>query len=478
MGNINRNLWLICCGLFFISLAAVSISSLSIEQKLLFAVITLVLLRVTRYGFVAVQSDPIYAVVYGTIAAYLWFAYPGKLAGLVYVADSSWIADISFLPTALANDFADAFFVCSPGLMTILLGLSVPRLRRMERVSHEESLGISMFFFILGLLLLKVVLQVFLDIATPGVVPKELGIPFLVGILAFFVGFFLLTLVNVYLYHAILEKNAFKLRLAFFLVILLVLSDLWVGYKQALVIQAVVLSYYFSVARSNINAKMRGRMTLIMITVSLAAIIIYKYVNDYRYALLKGYDVWSAISTAVSGVQQGSESSLVSFVNRINGLDNFFAAMQMHRFYGFDFFALFDQSLGGNFNDALYDGEDVNTQFGLTQFGALYVVGGMPLMIVGAFVLGCVMRGIARLILNKVLRRTSWAYAFAPILALWLVKVLFAGGVLLLYAKEIFFVGVMLYWAFRFFSSGRRHPLSRDGVIDAVPGGLWGGKGS
>lgn len=450
MDKIALNLWLFCRVIFICSALAIIFAPLDIAIILLYFSVSFVLLFVTGIGFKATQADSLYSVIYGTIATYLWFAYPFKVAVLAYMAEISWITEMSFLPVASATDFANAYFLCSPALILLLLGLSFPIAKSGAAVHVQTKIGVETAILIVALLLFKVFLQVFFDMAKPGVKPQEFSIPFMSGLLAFLTGFYLLALVNIYLYHALIEKNKLKVRMGSVFFLLLILSDLWVGYKQALILQVVIFTYYFALAKQSMPVHKRRKLSLVLVISAFIALTLYQYINDYRYALLSGQDVSAAVTSAVTiSKSSETEGTLLSFMNRINGVDNFFASSQMNVYYSFSWSAMLDQSLGEGFNNVLYDGEQVNTQFGLTQFGAMYVIGGVPFMMFGSLVLGVIIRLIAKVLLNSVFARTSWAIAFVPPLSLWFVKVLFAGGVLLLYLKEVFLVSLLLYLTYK-----------------------------
>lgn len=450
MSRFVRTFWKGYLLLAAVSATAIFFSSVDAYLKFGFALVVMAMLAVTRFGVAAVGRDRLYRTVFCIVVAYLWFAYPFKAAYLAFYAEDSWVKEIPFLSHASGADFVDAFFVASPGLVALVMGMMAPwKVHENGGTVTRMWPSARLFLPAMGLLLLKVALQLTLDIGKPGVLPKELGIPFLTGILAFMVGFVLVCVVNIYLFLALREGRGKDIRNAAMLVAALVLTDLWVGYKQALVFQVATLLLYLSMLNENKNKKIGIGTAAIVLAAFVLVGVLYKYVNNYRYALLAGEDISSAVSVALAGGGGRDEGTLVSIFNRINGVENFFAAVELNASYDFGFSALFDQSLGGSFNDALFGGSDVVTQFGLTQFGALYVIGGWVYLVLGAFLLGAFINVISRLILNNLFGQSPLAFALAPLVALWFVKVLFAGGVLLLYAKELSISMLSVYLVYR-----------------------------
>lgn len=456
MEGVQRSLWWFCVAAMLLANLFVMVSSVKVESILLFLMLSVFWLLITKLGFYATRMQVLYSVIYGTISAYLWFGYAIKLGYLVNFPADSWINEISFLPFARPDDYVGAFIMVVVGLMFLQLGMMAP-LVRFESV-RKSSLTISfdkwrwVAIFAFATLFLKFYLQVKFDIAKPGVKPMEIPIPFVNGILAFVVGFFLVSLCNVSLFHAMKSKAKSELYLAFFLILGLVISDIWVGYKQAIVFQLVVMAYYFSYFKGGYSKKANFKIVSFGILGLVLGLLLYKYINDYRYALLRGEDVSSAIQSALA-FEGGDkkEGAALGFFNRINGVDNFYAAVHVSQYQSFPLSAMFDETLGDIFNRVLYEGEEANTQFGLTQFGALYAVGGFFALVLGSWFLGLFLQFIGKFIVYIAFRSSTWAYAIAPCLALWMVHVLFAGGVLILYFKELALSTTFLFFIYRFF---------------------------
>lgn len=451
MGERKFGYFLLFATFFAFASLGIWICDIDMEEKFLVVGCNILLAFSTWLGWKRTRRDRAFQGVFALIAAYVWFAYPVKLIILSSDVQSSWIAAIPFLSDVTPAGLASSYLLIAPSLAVFLLALSWVRSSPGSGIEAPKP-GFRFVCLIAALLLTKVVLQSQFSIAVPGVEPVDLGVPFLNGILAFIVGFFLVMLANLYLFHALYAKSIPGLLLALFLVFLLIATDLWVGYKQALVFQVVLIMLYLGNSAHRMTATRKRLMYVVLAVGLLVGGGLYPYVNEYRYALLSGSDVFSAIEIAVRRVGSGvQESGLMGFVNRINGIENFYAASRLGGYYNYDAAGLLNQSLGNTFNYEIYSSDEAVTQFGLTQFGAFYVVGGYAGLLVGSLLAGVLIRVSGVFFLNRIIRRSTWADALAPLLALWFVKVLFAGGVLLLYTKEFIFIAAAVYFLRAFF---------------------------
>ncbi|RZU46844.1 hypothetical protein EV700_1229 [Fluviicoccus keumensis] len=466
MDGVIRFLWLMGVVIMAVSsVAVVFAGGVRLDIGLAVVLVSAVLLIVNRLGLWFCRDDDLFGIVFSTIALYFWLGYVAKMAFFLYNPDASWIRAVSFLPLVDPEDYALAFLGVAPGLIALLFGMMLPVISfKASRKVVNAPMGNWALVLLLLVVGLKFFLQIYFDVAKPGLKPVEIPLPFVNGILAFVVGFFLVALVNIYVFHVMsVDHNGRKFG-AILAVLLLVISDVWVGYKQALMFQMVVLFYFFGFHKRYYSRDVNLRIYIFGGVAVVMGLVLYKYVNDYRYALLRGEDVSMAVQSAINAsvVIDEKDGGMVSLLNRINGVDNFLASNLISQYQSFPITAVFDETLGQLFNNVLYSGEDVNTQFGLTQFGALYAIGGTTMMVLGAFVLGLFLQFLAKFITHVVFARSSWAYAIAPSLALWMMKVLFAGGVLLLYLKEISLSVFLLFALYALF--GRAKPV-RKGIM-------------
>jgi hypothetical protein len=105
-------------------------------------------------------------------------------------------------------------------------------------------------------------------------------------------------------------------------------------------------------------------------------------------------------------------------------------------------FALLGSELADEFKVVVFGSraEDVMTAFGLTQFAAIYISTGLIGLILGSFLFSFISVQLYRVILTSKYLSPLLIKALTPILAIFFVKMMLAGGGLLLYVKEILVV--------------------------------------
>lgn len=450
MSEIARYLWSACIVVFIGASIGILAAPISIESMLVVCGLFILTMLATWWGFRRTRvassnrAEGLAQAVYGMIVLYLWCAYPGKLALLLHGSGKSWLLEMPFLASVATADFVSAFVVVGPAVVGAIVGFCAMPDRGQRFTALAPVNSSFLVFTSLALLIVKLVIQTTLQIGIPGVAPRDLGVPFISGVLAFATGFLLIVVANIGLFDALVGGSSHRIRISLGVVTCAVLSDLWVGYKQALVMEVILVPLYYILAfasRQRRKVLLRG---VTWLCVAVATLVMYKYVNDYRFARLRGEDFFAAVSSALWHVTASEQSSTVGFLNRINGVDNFYAAMVLRNRFTFGAGALLDQSLSDTFNYLLYRSERVHTSFGLTQFGAMYAVGGSALLLFGSAALGLVMR-VLLVALRRVAGYQSWATALTPLFGFWCIEVFFAGGMLMLYVKEALFIGIVVY---------------------------------
>jgi hypothetical protein len=430
----------------------IAVSPLGVSQILGCEAITLSILMLSWFVLQkAARTSGLLSFV-GVLLLYLWVGFPLKFAGLINFKELSWIAELPIAGVMDLRVFMAAFLTCLAGIIPFAVGLCIP-LRVAPKGEREKEVrySASIFLWILSLLGLKLFLQVVLGIAKPGVENNAFEIPLVTGLLTFAVGFYLTALINICFFFALLDRSTLKTRLSVAMIVLLVVSDLIVGVKLNLVIEAVLLVYYAWIQGVKIRSRKRMGLLVLSVVALVLAGVLFKYVNYYRYAMISGSDISTSIEFAKRILEQKNESSSVALLNRVNGLDNFVAALTLGQQYRFGLDALWNTQLMDTFNFELYGGDVVATQFGLTQFGALYVTGGVGLLIVGSLLFGICGRALFALFNRKILPSELAMIAFAPLLAFWMMKFLFASGFASLYVKEMCFLVAAMWTTMRFF---------------------------
>ena len=110
------------------------------------------------------------------------------------------------------------------------------------------------------------------------------------------------------------------------------------------------------------------------------------------------------------------------------------------------------------------------TAFGTTQFSVLYLVGGIPFLVFGCFVLGRAFRWLSTCIKDRILASEITFYAYLPFLCVLWVKVLCAGGMISLYLKELLLIVGCFYCVERICYRTQQVTVEDDhGIINALP---------
>lgn len=437
--------------LYILAAAGVAVSGVEFQSKAIFFLLSLPLLGLGHRLFTTYKHPVSYRVYVAILATYLWFGFVIKYGVLVNFSELSWISGFSFLGSFQPEDFLSGFSLSVVGILFLFLGLSAPI--RVTSVAPPYSVRLrgGAQFFLLALIALKFYLQLVLNIARPGVEAYSFPIPFVGGFLAFSIGFYLWAALNVWLFTALSNGDRWSSRLAIFACAVYACSDLLIGVKGSLVLQ-FALGVFYAVILGWRPKRTSMLYFIVFIGVGVGlSVFIFKYLNYYRYALNSGADFITALEVAQSLTSERDESGLIALLNRVNGLENLTAALRIGNSSVFSSTALFDTEIVDSFNTGLYSAEEVATHFGLTQFGALYLVGGVPGLAFGGLFLGILAKSLYALFARWALPHPMLASAFSPLLAIWFMKLLFASGLMLLYMKEIAFLTAGMHLTYIFF---------------------------
>jgi hypothetical protein len=221
-----------------------------------------------------------------------------------------------------------------------------------------------------------------------------------------------------------------------------------VGWKSELVIQGLIIAFYLVDVYRYMTPQRRRFVAIAAIAVMVATINLYTLVSEYRNYIVSGRTMSEAIEKAENREKKNMSSmSLYPIYNRINGIDAYYAAMNLGRGKDFQLDSLLNDNVMDLIKEKLYghDKDKAVTAFGTTQFSVLYLVGGIPFLAFGCFVLGWAFRWLAMCIKNRIFTSQATFYAYLPFLCILWVKVLSAGGMLSLYLKELILI-VVCFW--------------------------------
>jgi hypothetical protein len=270
-----------------------------------------------------------------------------------------------------------------------------------------------------------------------GTADNAVQIPYVSGIIAMLIGPSGFAIINISLFITIAaKKGRIFVLLALLATLLNVVLDLYGGFKSSLVLQAVVFSIYGLHFSRDMRAPARRFIWSLIFLCVAVLMVIYPYVNYYRYGLISGLSSVDAMALARHSVASSETPSFWGIVNRINGIDNFFAATLLGDSNRFHLSALWSDEFNRAFLQLVFGRDDVDSGFGLTQFGAFYLIGGVLWLVLGGFLLGVLIATITGLALRTVGARQELVIACVPIFAAFWLKLLFASGGLILLSKE------------------------------------------
>jgi len=415
-------------------------------------IVMFMVMAITMYsGFFALKNDNVSSLIFSLLSLYVWVAYPFKLMIALNYPASLWISEGLVDPNMVAEEIAGSFITVFPSLFCFLLGLFIFHRVRYKK-SNYEIVKINHKTFIVVIILLiciKVFSQVVLNIAMPGVTPTVLPIPYLTGILSLISKHVLFAVVNLYFYYVIRLNDRKRVLTPLLFIMINVLLSLRVGYKGEMVIQGLLLIYYYFDAYRYLSKSTRKLIGVVTISMVMFAVIVYPLVNAYRHSILIGADFSEAVETAQKNSDSHGQdkSKFLSFIDRINGISEFYGVTKIGEGREFGFGAIFNDSVMDLAKEKLYgaDKDKAKTAFSATYFSVFYLVGGDLLLVISGFIAGWAIIWSLMFIRYKVFKSSFTFYAYLPLVCILWVKVLASGGNLLLPMKELMLVVICLF---------------------------------
>jgi hypothetical protein len=396
-------------------------------------------------GAMLVADADGYLIVYLLICIFLWIAYVVKFVFIVFDPLGSWLSQDFFAASEIRGDLGDAFLSVTPGLLALLIGMAAIGRTRWRSGNGDALPRMRNNVFvsvIVALLFLRLFNQMVLGIGLPGAKSAAFAIPFVGGVLELLSRSVLFALVNMYFYAVLRLKAQRGLLVAITLLLLNVALGLRVGYKSELVLHGVFVLYCIFQLRNQVSPARRRMMSMTAVVIISATVILYPLINNYRFQRLGGQAVSEAIASTLSSGTSAEPTFMLAIVNRINGIDAYYAATKLGAGIDLKWTAIFDNSVMDLIKQHLYGGDkdEAVTAFGTTQLSVLYLSGGMVGLICGGLLLGACI-GTSFFALRRWVFRYAVTYEalLLSLCVLW-VKLLSSGGLILLYVKEWFLV--------------------------------------
>jgi hypothetical protein len=436
------------------SMFGIFTADISADDQVILTLMVSVLALLIFVGFILLRHNKSASLILALLSIYIWVAYPIKLILMIHDPMSSWVSYYFFQAKTVQNEISGAFYTVFPGIIALFLGFLAGRNNIPNEMSRDKYVLRHHYFIsiIVCLMLLKIFIQTFWDIGLPGVRPQApLPIPFLTGLLDMLTRPVLFAIVNVYFYCVLRFRERRGLLIAVSLLLINILLALRVGWKSELVLQGVLVIYYVFDLYEYLPKKRRRFVAITSILIMIATINLYTFINDYRDNILSGKTMSEAIAKAeTKGKKSHTSFSLNPIFDRINGIGEYYAAIKLGAGKDFPLDSLLNHKVMDLILDKLYgpDKHKAVTAFGTTQFSVLYLIGGVPFLIFGCFIIGWSFRWISMFIRKYILSSTAFN-AYLPMLCILWVKVLSSGGEIPLFMKELILVVSFLYFVER-----------------------------
>ena len=428
-------------------------ADISGDDQVILTLMVSVLALLIFVGFTILRQNKSASLILALLSIYIWVAYPIKLILMIHDPMSSWVSYYFFQEKIVQNEISGAFYTVFPGIIALFVGFLTGRNNIPNEMSRDKYvLRHHYFISIIGcLMLLKIFVQTFWDIGLPGVRPQGLPIPFLNGLLDMLTRPVLFATVNLYFYCVLRFRERRGLLIAVSLLLINILLAVRVGWKSELVLQGVFVIYYVFDLYEYLPQKRRRFVAITSILIMIATTNLYTFVNDYRNNILSGQTMSEAIAKAENkGEKSHTSFSLNPIFDRINGIGEYYAAIKLGAGRDFPLDSLLNDKVMDLISEKLYgpDKDRAVTAFGTTQFSVLYLIGGVPFLIFGCFIIGWCFRWISMFIRKYILSSIAFN-AYLPMLCILWVKLLCSGGLIPLYMKELILIVSFLYFAER-----------------------------
>lgn len=367
-----------------------------------------------------------------------------KLPFLIAFPELSWISASLMSPEVVAVLAGPSYLLFSLGYLSFVAGLWMHPKRSVGdslRPTKRYAINFQLLYLILiCLIMLRIVAQYLLGIGRPGVIPTYLGIPYLTGIVALLSVYGCFAMANIVFYLAVHSGRLKHLLISGLLLLVVISTSVLVGYKQELIFEMLIMFVYLMELKYLLPSSTRRILLVTGALVSGLFLMIYPYVNEFRWALLEGASLFEGIFEAINSETANDKTLAIELLNRITGLDAFVAAITLLDTASLGITSIFGSGINDAFKEVVYGGsyEEIVTAFGITQFAATYLIGGVVGLGVGSFLLAFVIARAFIIIVNLKYLNDKVKKSLVPILAVFFVKINLGGGNLALDFKELF----------------------------------------
>lgn len=433
-------------GSFFVIMT----SGLRLVDEVILALMICILTLLHFIGFWFLRENKTASLLFLLFATYIWVAYPVQLLLTLHNPQSAVFLLTFIRPEIIQSEISGAFQTVFPGIIALFIGILIGRNNFPRNASSTNFVLRHNFFIItiLSLMLLKIFVQTSMDIGLPGVRPKGLPIPFLVGFLDMLTRPGLFAIVNLYFYTVLRFKEEKGLLIALSLMLINALLAVRVGWKSELALQGFLMAFYL-IGLYDSMSKARRRLIAMLTLVSMVSMfVLYPLINVYRHKLLNEQDFSKALARTEDAIQKkDNNSTLHSIIDRINGIRGYYLAIKLASSQNFPLESLLNQDVPDLIKERLYGRhkDKAITAFGTTQLSVFYLIGGVPFLMLGCLIIGAAIKWTGNFISNRVFLSSVTFDAYLPFFSILWVKVLASGGGIPILMKEFALVILCLF---------------------------------
>lgn len=367
---------------------------------------------------------------------YLLISYIFKYALILYDQSLVWGVDLNLLvPITILSDIAPRFYEIALGLICFCgsIALSAPRKKLVKPIHRMKKSDTARLVFICyGLLVIRFVGYQYFNVGSPLDVGTGLPGPIL-ALYEYLVGVATIVILNLAFYYVWQTGNRRMTIIISIAVAVNIVLSLYASQKGELVIQVFALFYYFVIHRLENGIKINRSHITYIAALSILTLLLYPYINLYRFASDRSESVVQAINQAqeYANLATDQEKNAVTLIfKRVAGIDKYYPAVTIGETHEVPTSALLDNSMSVLLKEAIYGirANEIRRGIGSSQFALFYLLGGLFGLIFFSIVLGVIMRWVFELMFNKVITYRDTCIAYTPFLAYFYIRILLSGG--------------------------------------------------
>lgn len=426
--------------LMFLSFFYTSFSSLEVTESVLvqipFFLIALILFLICHFE----KKGNYLNIFKNTIIGYFALSY--LIKGIILLNDFGLIKNLRSLSQfSVNNHLLDAFsvsFFFILGLMILPSLFYYSKKGDYFRIDKRDTVSDYNFYLAiitcLMMLIIKVWVHYILLLGIPGV--QTQGIPIIGGVITYFVRMGGFALINILLYIALEANSRSKIFYSLVICLLFCTIDLSIGVKYSFVYQLYMCFILIMFSRS-LSKRIKSNMFKGVSVFLVFFLLLYPYINYYRFALLSGKVGWDAIFDALGNEHAQSSSVFLELLNRIAGIENLIFALDKRSLLDASIFSLLNSEFSIKFTEAITGVSGAVNAVGATQVGLLSIIfkDSYVEIFLTAILISSVLLFVVFLI-TRAFGKSHYVLA-CSISAIFVTYILFGTGNLIFYLKEL-----------------------------------------